>query len=50
MQIPKAVRKDVGDGFRVSRADSVGQIDTVMNHVLGVHLVETQRDTGIQIF
>lgn len=50
MQMPKAVRKNVGDGFRVSRADSGGQIDTVMNHVLGVHLVETQRDVGLQIF
>lgn len=50
MQIPKAVRKNVRDGFRVSRADSGGQIDVVMNHVLGVQAVETQRDVGIQIF
>lgn len=49
MQIPKAVRKDVGDGFRVSRAKS-GQIDAVMTHVLGVQLAETQRDYGLQIF
>lgn len=50
MQIPKAVRKEVGDGFRVSRAKSAGQIDVVMNHVLGVQLAETQRDAGLQIF
>lgn len=49
MQMPKAVRKDVGDGFRVSRAKS-GQIDAVMTHVQGVLLADVQRDTRLQIF
>lgn len=49
MQIPKAVRKDVGEGFRVSRAKS-GQIDAVMTHVQGVLLADVQRDTSLQIF
>lgn len=50
MQIPKAVRKNVGDGFRVSRVDSTGQIDVVMNHVYGVQFAELQREVGVQIF
>ncbi|MGX9346378.1 terminase large subunit domain-containing protein [Microbacterium sp. KNMS] len=50
VQIPKTVRKNVRDGFRVSRADSGGQIDVVMNHVLGVQLAETQREIALQIF
>lgn len=49
MQIPKAVRKDVGEGFRVSRAKS-GQIDAVMTHVQGVLLADTQRDQSPQLF
>ena len=50
MQIPRTVRKDVNEGFRVSRKDSSIEIDAVMNHVLGVHFAETQREIETQIF
>lgn len=50
MQIPRAVRKNVGDGFRVSRINSSVEIDGVMGHVLAVHLAETQQDVPTQIF
>ena len=50
IQIPRTARKNVGEGFRVTRAGSSVEIDAVMAHVLGVHLAETSRDTATQIF
>lgn len=50
MQIPRTVRKNVGDGFRISRKDSSIEIDAVVGAVLGAHIAETRRDTPVQIF
>lgn len=49
-QIPRTVRKNVGDGFRISRRDSSTNIDAVFSTALGALLAETQRDTGTQIW
>lgn len=49
-QVPRTIRKNVGEGFRVSRTDSSIEIDAVMAHVVGVHLAETQREVPLQIF
>jgi len=49
-QIPKTKQKNVGDGFRVSVADSRADIDAVLGHVQGVYLVDTQIDAPLQIF
>lgn len=41
VQIPRTVRKAVGDGFRVSRPDSSVEIDSVMATVIACHGAET---------
>lgn len=49
-QIPKAMIKNVGDGFRVSVAASKSDIDAVVGHIEGVYMVDTQIDAPIQLF
>lgn len=50
MQIPRTVRKFIGDGFRVSRKDSSIEIDAVMSTLLAVYGAETLREVGLQVF
>lgn len=50
MQIPRAVRKNVDDGFRLSRKDSAIEIDAAIGHVLGTYFAETRTDTPLQMF
>ena len=50
VQIPRTVRKLVGEGFRVSRRDSAVEIDSVMATLLAVFGAETLRPTPIQVF
>lgn len=49
-QIPRTVRKNVGDAFRVSRKDSGIEIDAVMATLLGAYVAETIREPSIQVF
>jgi len=44
MQIPRTVRKNVGDNYRISRADSGVVIDSVMATMLAVYAVETVKE------
>ncbi len=48
-QIPRARRKNVGDGWRLSRVDSA-DIDAAMATVLGLYAAETDPDPGPQLF
>lgn len=50
VQIPRTVRKLVGEGFRVSRRDSAVEIDAVMATLLATYGVETLRSQPIQVF
>lgn len=50
IQMPRTVRKNVGENFRISRKDSSVEIDAVMATVLGVLAAETQTDTPLQVF
>lgn len=50
VQIPRTVRKLVGEGFRVSRRDSAVEIDSVMATLLAVFGAETLRPSPIQVF
>lgn len=50
MQIPRTVRKFIGEGFRVSRKDSSIEIDAVMSTLLAVYGAETLREVGLQVF
>jgi phage terminase large subunit-like protein len=49
-QIPRAVRKNYGDAFRVSRKDSGVEIDAVMATLLGAYVAETVREPTPQVF
>jgi phage terminase large subunit-like protein len=50
VQVPRTVRKLVGEGFRVSRRDSAVEIDAVMATLLATYGAETLRPTPIQVF
>jgi phage terminase large subunit-like protein len=50
VQVPRTVRKLVGEGFRVSRRDSAVEIDSVMATLLATYGAETLRPTPIQVF
>lgn len=50
LQIPKTVRKNAGDGFRISRANSTVQIDAVIATMMGVYFAEIERDAVMQLF
>lgn len=50
MQIPRTVRKFIGEGFRVSRKDSSIEIDAVMSTLLATYGAETLREAGLQVF
>lgn len=50
MQMPKTIRKNAGDGFRISRQNSTVEIDAVVSTMLGVYFAEIVRDAGIQLF
>lgn len=49
-QIPHTIRKNVGEGFRISRKDSGIEIDAVIATALGVFAAETIPDMPVQIF
>lgn len=49
-QIPKAMIKSQGDGFRVSVAVSKADIDAVVGCIEGVYMVDTHIDAPMQIF
>lgn len=48
-QVPHAVRKNVGDGFRIARATGA-QCDAVIATALGVFAADVVRDSPMQIF
>ena len=50
IQIPRTVRKMVGEGFRVSRRDSAVEIDAVMATLLSTFGADTLRETTLQVF
>ncbi|MCA0347086.1 MAG: terminase large subunit [Actinobacteria bacterium] len=49
-QVPRTVRKNVGEAFRVSRKDSSVAIDGVISTMLGAYVVETVREPSVQVF
>ena len=50
IQIPRAVRKNVGESFRISRVDSAAGIDAVMATALGVFGAEVDVAPVNQLF
>ena len=49
-QIPRTVRKVVGEGYTISRKDSSVEVDSVIATVMACHAVETLQDVGLQVF
>lgn len=45
-----AIKKNVGDAWRISRAASSVEIDAVMATVLGIHAANTMEEVGMQVF
>lgn len=50
MQMPRTIRKNVGNNFRISRKDSSVEIDAVIATSLAVLVAETKTDTPLQVF
>ncbi|MFD1505266.1 hypothetical protein FE374_09345 [Georgenia yuyongxinii] len=50
VQIPRTVRRNVGEAFRISRKDSSVEIDAVLATALGVWAAEVETDVPVQIF
>lgn len=50
MQIPRTIRKNVGEAFRISRKDSSVEIDAVMATALAVLAAETRTEATLQMF
>ena len=50
VQLPRTVRKNVGDRFRISRQDSSVEIDAVIATMLAVWGAETRLETSLQVF
>lgn len=49
-QIGRTVRKNIGDGFRISRRDSSIAIDAVISTLLGVFAAEIAQSNDLQIW
>ena len=49
-QLPYCVRKNVGDNFRISRADSLHEIDAIMATAEAVYISEIFEEKPLQAF
>ena len=49
-QMPFAVKKNVGDAWRINRAASTVNIDAVMAMVMGLYVSENEREVSMQVF
>lgn len=50
LQMPRTVKKNIGENFRISRKDSSVEIDAAMATVCGIYVAETRPDTPLQVF
>lgn len=49
-QMPLARRRNVGEGWRLSAADSGADIDAVMATIAGLHVADVRPEVGLQLF
>lgn len=49
-QMPFAVKKNIGDAWRINRQSSSVDIDAVMATVFGIYAAETEKDMGLQVY
>lgn len=50
LQLSRTVRKNVGEQFRISRADSSVEIDAVLAMALAVYIADTAQETPVQVW
>lgn len=50
VQLPRTIRKNVGEAWRISRKDSSVEIDAVMATLLGVFGAEIRKEMPVQVF
>lgn len=50
VQIPRTVRRNVGEGYRISRQDSSVEIDAVVATALAVYAAEVEQDTPLAVY
>lgn len=50
VQMPRAVRKNKGDVYRIDRANSSVEIDAVMATALGTLVLEQAQEYGVQVY
>ncbi len=49
-QMPRGVSKSTGEGWRISRKDSLGEIDALMATVVGVYGAEVTKPRSSALF
>jgi len=49
-QVPKGVAKNTGEGWRVSRKDSVGDVDALLATIMGCYAAEVLKPAGPMLF
>lgn len=49
-QVPKGVAKNIGEGWRISRRDSAGEIDSLLATVMGIYAAEVMKPKGPMLF
>lgn len=49
-QVPRGVAKNSGEGWRVSRKDSVGDADALLSMLMAVYAAETMKASGPDLF
>lgn len=50
VQVPRGVSKNYGEGWRISRRDSVGDVDALLATVMGIYAVEVMKPNGPALF
>jgi phage terminase large subunit-like protein len=49
-QVPKGVARNTGEGWRVSRKDSVGDVDALLATIMGAYACEVLKPAGPMLF
>lgn len=49
-QMPKGVSKNIGEGWRISRRESVGEIDSLLATVMSIYAAETMKPRSPMIY
>ena len=48
--MPRAIRKNVGEHFRLTRSNTAVELDACMATVLGIYLATVTDESGVQVF